>query len=164
MLTDTRRFILASLCAFLLVAIWNPLFTPVPAYSEESQPKKSLYERMGGYDVISAIVEDAIPKLWDDPQTASFFVGMGTDTREMLLQKNKNLMCYNTGGPCKPFNRPLEKVHAGLNVTDKEFNVLLQYIKKALIKHHVGSQEQDELMAKIEGLRPYIVQQKEKAK
>jgi hemoglobin len=91
-------------------------------------------------------------------------VGMGTDTREMLLQKNKNLMCYNTGGPCKPFNRPLEKVHAGLNITDKEFNVLLQYIKKALIKNHVGSQEQDELMAKIEGLRPYIVQAKEKAK
>lgn len=66
-----------------------------------------------GYDVISNVIDDFLTKSWADPKIAHFFVGMGTDTRNQLRQKNKNLMCYTTGGPCRVINRPLEVVHVG---------------------------------------------------
>ena len=35
-------------------------------------------------------------------------------------KKNKNLLCFNTGGPCKKINRPLKFAHEGLGINDKE--------------------------------------------
>ena len=73
----------------------------------QAEPEKSLYDRLGGYDAISGVIDVFLQKVWDDPTVGRYFVGMGTDTRNQLRQKNKNLLCYNTGGPCKEINRPL---------------------------------------------------------
>jgi len=77
---------------------------------------KTLYERLGGYDAISAVVDEFLQRVWDDPTVGRFFVGMGTDTRNQLRQKNKNLLCHNTGGPCKKMAPPqnLWVAHRGL--------------------------------------------------
>ena len=64
----------------------------------KSVDESSLYVRMGGYDVISNVIDDFLTKSWADPRISHFFVGMGTDTRNRLRQKNKNLMCFTTGG------------------------------------------------------------------
>ncbi len=66
-----------------------------------AETNRSLYERLGEYDAISAVVDVFLTKVWEDPVVGRFFVGMGTDTRDQLRPKNKNLMCANTGGPCK---------------------------------------------------------------
>ena len=34
--------------------------------------KKTLYERLGGYDAISAVCNDLLPRLQADPQLARF--------------------------------------------------------------------------------------------
>src|SRR5262249_47269538 len=65
------------------------------------QAQRTLYERLGGYNGISAVVNDFADRLFADPKIGKYFVGMGTDTREMFKQKNKNLVCNVTGGPCK---------------------------------------------------------------
>ena len=97
-------------------------FLPLAANAGE---QKSLYERLGGYDAISAVVDVFLEKVWADPEIERFFIGMGTDTRNQLRQKNKNLLCYNTGGPCKKINRPLKQAHAGLGLTDKDFDIVV---------------------------------------
>ncbi|MCR4411334.1 MAG: hypothetical protein NUV77_02785 [Thermoguttaceae bacterium] len=35
--------------------------------------KTTLYERLGGYDAIAAVVGDLLPRLQDDPQLARFW-------------------------------------------------------------------------------------------
>ena len=103
------------------------LFLVVPSLVNGQEKKAyksvdegSLYVRMGGYDVISNVIDDFLTKSWADPRISHFFVGMGTDTRNRLRQKNKNLMCFTTGGPCRVLNRPLEVVHVGLGITDTD--------------------------------------------
>jgi hemoglobin len=123
-----------------------------------AETKPSLYERLGGYDAISGVVDVFLIKIWEDPIVGRFFVGMGTDTRNLLRQKNKNLLCANTGGPCKKINRPLAEAHVGLNITDTEFDIVVGHIGTTLKEFKVPQKEYDEVMTKVGGLRPYVVE------
>ena len=42
-----------------------------------SPEKKSLYERLGGYDAISAVANDLLPRLQGDPQLGRFWAHRG---------------------------------------------------------------------------------------
>ena len=132
-----------------------------PSFTE-TMKAKSLYERLGGYDAISAVVDVFLTKVWDDPVVGRFFIGMGTDTRNQLRQKNKNLLCFNTGGPCKKINRPLKLTHEGLGITDKEFDIVANHLADTLKEFKVPQKEHGEVMTKIGGLRPYVVEAAEK--
>ena len=123
-----------------------------------AETDRSLNERLGGYDAISAVVDVFLTKVWEDPVVGRFFVGMVTDTRNQLRQKNKNLMCANTGGPCKTINRPLGEAHVGLGITDKEFDIVADYLGTTLKEFKVPQKEYDELMGKVGGLRDYVVE------
>ena len=123
-----------------------------------AETDRSLYERLGGYDAISAVVDVFLIKVWEDPVVGRFFVGMGTDTRNQLRQKNKNLMCANTGGPCKKINRPLGEAHVGLGISDKEFDIVAGHLVTTLKEFKVPQKEFDELMTKVGGLRDYVVE------
>jgi hemoglobin len=125
--------------------------------TNKSVDENSLYVRMGGYDVISNVIDDFLTKSWADPRISHFFVGMGTDTRNRLRQKNKNLMCFTTGGPCRVLNRPLEVVHVGLGITDTDFYIIVDHIMVSLKKFDVPDNEREQLHAKLLSLKPKIV-------
>lgn len=127
-----------------------------PSWSQ-GKPK-SLYDRLGGYDAVSAVVEDFAPKLFSDPKISRFFVGMGTDTRESFKQKNKNLVCAVTGGPCQVISRSAKATHAGLGITEGDFGVVVQHLVDTLNKFKVPAAEQKELLGIIGTLKPDIVE------
>jgi len=58
-----------------------------------------LYERLGGYEAISAVVDEFADRLFDDPVVGKRFFGMSDDSRAGFKQKNKNLVSAATGGP-----------------------------------------------------------------
>ena len=120
--------------------------------------EKSLYERLGGYGAISAVVNDFAEKLFTDPRTAPFFKGMGTDTRRSFIQKNINLVCNVTGGPCKIISRPAKTVHAGLGITEAEFNIVVNHLVDTLDAFKVPAKEEQELLTIIGTLKPDIVE------
>ena len=132
-------------------------FQSAPARGQEAM-EKSLYERLGGYDAISAVVDDFAAKLFDDPVVGKRFFGMGDDTREGFRQKNKNLVCRVTGGPCQVISRPADVVHGGLGIKASEFNIVVQHLVDTLNKFKVPQKEQEELLAIIGTLRPDIVE------
>ncbi len=119
---------------------------------------KSLYERLGGYDAISAVVDDFAPKLFEDPVVGKRFFGMGDDTREGFRQKNKSLVCNVTGGPCQIISRPAAVVHGGLGIKASEFEIVVNHLVDTLNKFDVPEKEHEELLAIIGTLRPDIVE------
>lgn len=127
-----------------------------PAYSETDEP--SLYERLGGYDAVSAVVDDFAAKLFDDPVVGARFFGMGDDSRRGFRQKNTNLVCAATGGPCKIISRSAADTHTGLGIKASEFNIVAQHLVDTLNSFNVPKKEQEELMAIIGSLRPDIVE------
>ncbi len=83
---------------------------------------------------------------------------MGDDSREGFRQKNKNLVCAATGGPCKIISRSAATTHTGLGIKASEFAIVAQHLVDTLNKFTVPEQEHNELMAIIASLRPDIVE------
>ncbi|HEX7958658.1 MAG TPA: group 1 truncated hemoglobin [Terriglobales bacterium] len=144
------------LCLALTLANTSP--ASGQAQPAGGQAQRTLYERLGGYDGISAVVEDFENRLFVDPKVGKYFVGMGTDTRELFIQKTKNLVCNVTGGPCKVISRSAKTTHAGLGITDAEFDIVAGHLSEALDKYKVQPAEHKEVMAIIETLRKDIVE------
>ena len=143
------------LAVLTLVTLSGGAFTSAPAMAQgAAQP---LYERLGGYAGVSAVVEEFGDRLFADPDIAQFFVGMGDDTRASFKQKNKNLVCAVTGGPCKIISRHPKTVHRGLGITEADFNVVVNHLVDTLDKFKVPATEKGELLSIVGTLKPHIV-------
>ena len=132
--------------------------SPSTALAQE----RSLYERLGGYDAISAVVDDFAAKLFADPVVGARFFGMSDDSREGFRQKNKNLMCRVTGGPCMIISRPAAVTHGGLGIKASEFDIVANHLVDSLNSFEVPEREHQELMAIVATLRPDIVEVEDK--
>ena len=145
-----------SMITVILGVVALGVFLSGPALGQEAG-EKSLYERLGGYEGISAVVNDFAGKLFIDPQVGPFFKGMGADTRKSFIQKNINLVCNVTGGPCKIISRDAKTVHGGLGITEADFNVVVNHLVDTLDKFKVPDREKQELLSIIGTLKPDIV-------
>ncbi len=103
-------------------------------------------------------MEDFAGKLLDDPVVGARFFGMSDDSREGFRQKNKNLVCAATGGPCQIISRSAATTHGGLGIKASEFDIVAQHLVDTLDKFNVPEREHNELMAIIGTLRPDIVE------
>jgi hemoglobin len=128
------------------------------AQTASGQEQRTLYERLGGYDAISKVVNDFEDRLFVDPKVGKYFVGMGTDTRQLFKQKTTNLVCNVTGGPCKVISRSAKTTHAGLGITNAEFDIVVGHLSEALDKYKVPAAEHKELLDIVATLRKDIVE------
>ncbi len=148
--------IVSRMGSLLSAAVLALLFV-MPQAAAAAQ-EKPLYERLGGYDAVSAVVDDFAAKLFADPVVGKRFFGMSDDSRAGFRQKNKNLVCKVTGGPCKVISRSAKVTHGGLGIKASEFNIVVQHLVDTLKKFQVPAKEQQELLAIIGTLRPDIVE------
>jgi hypothetical protein len=76
----------------------------------------SLYKRLGGYDVIAAIIEDLFALMRADAKFACFGLGRGIDSRKRAQQLTVDQICSLAGGPCYYMGRDMKNSHAGLKI------------------------------------------------
>ena len=122
--------------------------------------ESTLYTRLGGYDAISAVVDDFASQLFADPKLQKFFGGMSLDSQKKFKQHNVELVCGATGGPCPYLGRDMETSHNGLKITNQDFDVVGGHLVQTLDKFKVPKREREELLSIVERLRPAIVEQK----
>jgi hemoglobin len=122
------------------------------------QSGKSLYQRLGGYDAIAAVADDFIGRLASDPQFTKFFGGFSTDSKKKLRQHLVNQICQAAGGPCIYTGRSMKDTHAGLGITEKEWDAGGKHLLASLDKFKVPQKEKDEVMAFVATLKKDIVE------
>ena len=120
----------------------------------------SLYKRLGGYDAIAAVTDDFIKRIATDPQLSRFFVGAGKDTQMRIRQHVVDFICNATGGPCLYVGRPMKTAHAGLGISDADWDTSVKHLVATLNTFKVGKQEQDDLLGAVSGLKADIVEKK----
>ena len=118
----------------------------------------SLYRRLGGYDVIAAIIDDMFALLRADPAFARFGSGRSTDSHLRARQLLIDQMCELTGGPCHYIGRDMLTSHAGLAISDAEWDANMKHADAALIKNGVAETERAEFLALFEQYRGDIVE------
>jgi len=115
----------------------------------------TLYERLGGLDAITAVVEDFRDRVAGDDRINLKFAR--TDLarlRKMLIDQ----VCEATGGPCRYNGRSMKVAHAGMKVTNGEFSALVDDLVATLKQFKVPSAEQEELLAILGPLKSEIVE------
>ena len=120
--------------------------------------EKSLYERIGGYNALAAVVDDFVGRLVADKQFERFFAGHSTDSIKKLRQHVVEFLCFGTGGPCVYVGRDMKTTHAGLNITEKDWDVSVQDLIATLDKFKVPAKEKDEVLAAVGALKKDIVE------
>jgi hemoglobin len=150
-----RRTALRTLLPALALAV---LVASMPA--ARAQTKKTLYERLGGYDAIAAVTDDFVKRLVEDKQLERFFVGHSTDSKKRIRQHVIDQLCAATGGPCIYTGRTMKDSHAGLGITEEEWNIAGKHLVETLDKFKVPEQEQKELLDIVGTLKADIVEKK----
>ena len=90
-----------------------------------SDVKKTLYERLGGYDAIAAVANDLLPRLQADPQLGRFWEhrGVGGVNREKQLLID--FLCASAGGPVYYRGRDMALCHRGMRISESDWSVFL---------------------------------------
>jgi len=116
---------------------------------------RSLYERLGGYDSIIAVVDETIKNVAADRRINRFFAGANIPRLRRMLADQ---ICVASGGPCVYVGRDMKSAHAGMGVKSSHFNALVQDLGKALNKFKVPAREQRELVALLAPTKKDIVE------
>jgi len=140
-------------CALVMAMGLLVLVTSVQA----EEKRKHLYERLGGYDAISAVVSEFADRLYADEKLAPFFGGWTPEKQARFKQLNTLLVCNATGGPCTYIGRTMPVTHQGMGVTDKSFDQVAGHLSDTLKKFEVPKAEKAELLGIVGGLRGDIV-------
>lgn len=156
-------FVLTALVALLLIFPGRGL-AQNQTQGEKPKPmaEKTLYERLGGYDAISAVVEDFLDKLGKDPMFDRFGHGRGQNSLQRAKQLIKDQICSLTGGPCAYIGRDMTTAHQGLEITQKEWDASVQHLQATLVKFKVGEKEQKDLLAVVDKLKTDIIEKPKK--
>jgi hemoglobin len=121
--------------------------------SAVSQPR-SLYDRLGGYDAITAVVDDFVGNVARDKRINKFFANANIGRLKARLVEQ---ICQGTGGPCIYSGGDMRSVHAGMGIRSQDFNALVQDLGKTLNKFKVPKREQGELVAILAPMKKDIV-------
>jgi hemoglobin len=125
--------------------------------ADNQTPETPLYQRIGGYDVIAAIIDDLFALMRADSRFARFGAGRSLDSRRRAQQLTVDLICSASGGPCYYIGRDMRTSHAGLQITESEWQAGLELTRRALLNHAVGLREQSEFLAFFEQYKDEIV-------
>ena len=120
------------------------------------EKKAPLYERLGGRPAIQAVVDDFIGNVAADARINQRFAGANIGKLKSNLVDQ---ICEAAGGPCKYTGQNMKSAHAGMKITDAEFDALVEDLGKSLDKLKVQEGEKTELLTALGGMRKDVVGQ-----
>lgn len=125
------------------------------AIATAATPRDSLYSRMGGAPVVTAIVADTFDEMDADPRLNQPFRGVNT---KRLKGQVAALICEIAGGGCHYTGDSMREAHANLHITEAQFYGMVAILRRQMRRHHVGLPERNELLALLAPMKRDIVE------
>jgi hemoglobin len=144
----TRQAHRCAAACFLL------LFALSATAQNETAKERSLYERLGGESVVTAIVNDLLDASSNSARTRRSFDKVNLPR---LKKKIAEQICALTQGPCVYDGDDMKQVHAGQNITQAEFYGLVEDLIVLLDRYKIGLREKNELLAILAPMKRDIV-------
>ena len=124
------------------------------ACAADPKAEPTLWARLGGTPVVTAVVAETIDRAVADPRTKRSF----KDTKiARVKEKVVEQVCFLSGGPCKYTGDPMPEVHKGLKIDNAEFDLFVQFLRDALDHAKVGEAEKNELLRLLAPMKREIV-------
>jgi hemoglobin len=123
-----------------------------------AEQSKSLYTRLGGYDAITAVVDDLLPRLVNDAQLGRFWQNRGADGMHREKQLLIDFLCVSAGGPLYYTGRDMGLSHRGMKINGSDWSAFIRHVNATLDAFQVPQQERNEVLAFIESTKADIVE------
>ena len=128
---------------------------PKPAAARPAPPaSRLLFDRLGGQEGLTAIVEGLISNIGADPKTRLHFTNINIGR---FKTKMVEYLCEQTGGPCKYTGVDIKAAHAPLQLGNAAFDAFMEDLTKSLDNKQVAQSDKDELLELLGKLRPDVV-------
>jgi hemoglobin len=139
--------------------------------------KKSLYDRLGAAKGLDAIADDFVTRAMADPRVnwerrgviqgglsihhdRSVQWDSNPDNVKMLKLHLAQFFAVASGGPSEYQGKEMKDAHAGLHITNDEFDASVGDLKATLDKMQIANTEQKELLAIVETTRAQVVEER----
>jgi hemoglobin len=116
--------------------------------------ERSLYDRLGGKPAITAVVDDFTARVAADRRINRFFAN--TDI-PAFKAKLIDQICEASGGPCKYTGKDMKTTHAGMGISNADFDTLVEDLVATLDKFKVPEKEKGDLLSILGPMRKDIV-------
>ena len=116
----------------------------------------TLFERLGGLDAITAVVESFVGRCAGDQRINAKFVRTDIPRLKKMLVDQ---VCEASGGPCTYTGRSMRDTHDGMGVTAGEFDALVEDLVATLDEFNVPDAEKQELLGVLGPMRGEIVEE-----
>lgn len=120
--------------------------------------KKSLYERLGGYDAIAAVAGDLSSRLQGDALLGRFWANRGEDGVRREKQLLIDYLCASAGGPMYYTGRPMALSHKGMKISEKDWENFLGHLHATFERFGLGAAEREDVLGFVGTLKADIVE------
>jgi hemoglobin len=118
----------------------------------------SLYDRLGGYDAISAVANDLLPRLQADSVLGRFWSNRGEDGIEREKQLLIDFLATNAGGPIYYTGRDMKVSHQGMQISESDWDAFLGHLNATLDAFEVPQRERDDVLGFIQSTKDDIAE------
>jgi hemoglobin len=118
----------------------------------------SLYERLGGYDAISSVVGNLLPRLMADEQLGRFWQHRGEDGIAREKQLLIDFLSHCAGGPMYYTGRNMATTHRGMQISEADWTRFIGHLTDTLKHFDLAAAETSDVLAFIESTKFEIVE------
>ena len=118
----------------------------------------TLYDRLGGYEGITAFVDDLLPRLRSDAQMGRFWQNRGDDGIAREKQLLIDYLCSNAGGPVYYTGRDMKSSHQGMKISESDWEIFLGHAAATMQALQVPQQACDDVVAFVLSLKDDLVE------
>jgi len=115
----------------------------------------SLYDRLGGKDAITGVVEAFVGTVVADERINAFFKNADPAHLKQMLVDQISVAAGCT--TCKYTGKDMKTAHAGMGIKEADFNALVEDLSKTLDAAGVKEKEKGELLGALGPLKGDIV-------
>lgn len=119
----------------------------------------SLYDRLGGAQGISSLVDDIVEAHMQNPAVNARFLPSKDDPAHLAQVKRHTcaFLGAGSGGPEQYQGRSMPEAHRGMNIGEAEYMAVIDDILFALKKRGVDEQSQKDVLAIAYSLKAQIL-------
>lgn len=114
----------------------------------------SIYQQLGGQSKVEEVVDNLITEIEFDPVMYGFFKDSSIPRFRKKIGEH---ICMLTGGPCEYTGDKMDQVHAGMNISESEFNHGVDLFIIAMTKAGIPHTVQNKILAVIVPTRDEMI-------
>jgi hemoglobin len=119
----------------------------------------TLYERLGGSEGISRIVDDAIEEHMNNPAVNARFLPLKEEPERLKVIKQHTVEFFSSGsgGPPEYNGQDMETAHKGMNISHDEYMHVIDDVLAALDKNDINDEAKKDVLYILWSLKGMIL-------